>query len=147
MRRSLSILLLLVLAACASTTARRPANVPQPDLGARLLNPLFFGSGNEAAATIEVGVRNRAAVPIVLRRIEIATPTMGQYSLFARPRDMRETIGPGEEKAFTAFATAIAQTTRRPTEPLQMRIILEFESVGGQVWREILLTRDSQVGN
>jgi len=142
MRRSLSVLLLLVLAACGST-ARRPANVPQPDLGARLVNPLFFGSGNEAAATIEVGVRNRATVPIVLRRIEIAAPSMGQYSLYARPRDLRETIAPGEEKAFTTFATAIAETTRRPTEPLQLRVILEFES-DGHVWREILITRETQ---
>jgi hypothetical protein len=142
MHRSLSILLLLTLTACGSTAAKRPANIPQPDLGARLMNPLFFGSGNEAAATIEVGVRNRAAVPIVVRRIEITTPSMGQYSLFARPRELRETLAPGEEKAFTTFATAIAQTTRRPTEPLQMRVIIEFASTDGVVWREIVMTRE-----
>lgn len=141
MHRNLSILLLLVSVGCGSM-AKRPANIPQPDLGARLVNPLFFGSGNEAAATVEIGVLNRAAVPIVLRRIELTTPSMGQYNLVALPLVLRETIGPTEERAFTMFATAIAQTTRRPTEPLQMRLILEFESKDGAVWREVLMLRE-----
>ncbi|HVE72555.1 MAG TPA: hypothetical protein VNI54_14415 [Thermoanaerobaculia bacterium] len=138
----MSILLLLTLAGCASNTAKRPANIPQPDLGARLVNPLFFGSSTEAAATIEVGIRNRAAVPIILRRVEIASPGMGQYTILARPRDYRETIAPGEEKVITAFATAIAQTTTRPTEPLSLRVIVEFTNNEGAVWREILMLRE-----
>lgn len=141
MRRSLSILLLLV-AACASNQSKRPANIPQPDLGARLLNPLFFGSGNEAVATIEVGVRNRATVPLIVRRIEIDSPGMGQYTLRRSVRDYRETIAPGAEKSMTTFATAIAQTTRRPSEPLQLRVIMEFEAGPGQVWREIIMLRE-----
>ena len=141
MRRSLSILLLL-LAACASNQSKRPANIPQPDLGARLVNPLFFGSGNESQATIEVGIRNRAAVPLTVRRIEIDSPGMGQYTLIRSVRDYRETIPPGAEKALTTFATAIAQTTRRPTEPLQLRVIVEFEAGAGQVWREIIMLRE-----
>jgi hypothetical protein len=141
MRRSLPILLLLTLA-CASARSSRPANIPQPDLGARLVNPLFFGSGTEAGATIEVGVANRATVPIILRRIEITTPGMGQYTILHRPYVLRETISPGQEKVVTTFATALAQTTRRPTEPLMMRVILEFEAGDGQVWREILMTRE-----
>ena len=113
MRRCLSILSILVLAACGSTAAKRPANIPQPDLGARLVNPLFFGSGNEAAATIDVAIRNRAQVPIIVRRIEITSPGMGQYTIVAQPRVFRETLGPGEEKVMTTFATAIAVFARR----------------------------------
>ncbi len=142
MRRCLSILSILVLAACGSTAAKRPANIPQPSLGARLVNPLFFGSGTEAAATIDVAVRNRAQVPIVLRRVEITSPGMGQYTIVARPREFRETIGPGEEKVVTSFATAIAQTTTRPTEPLSLRLIVEFQSTEGIIWREILMVRE-----
>ena len=142
MRRCLSILLLLILAGCASNTAKRPANIPQPDLGARLVNPLFFGSSTEAAATIDVAIRNRANVPIIVRRIEVASPGMGQYTIVARPRDFRETLGPGEEKVMTTFATAVAQTTTRPTEPLSLRVIVEFATSEGVVWREILLLRE-----
>ena len=142
MRRRLSILLLLAFAGCASNAAKRPANIPQPDLGARLVNPLFFGSGTEAAATIEVSIRNRATVPIIVRRIEMASPGMGQYTIIAGPRDYRETIAPGEEKVLTSFATAVAQTTTRPTEPLSLRVIVEFGTSDGAVWREILLLRE-----
>lgn len=140
MRHSLSILLLL-LAAC-SNQSRRPANIPQPDLGARLVNPLFFGSTNEAHATIDVAIRNRATVPLTVRRIEIDSPGMGQYTLLRSVRDYRETIQPGAEKSLTTFATAIAQTTRRPTEPLAIRVIVEFEAGPGQVWREIIMLRE-----
>lgn len=142
MHRCLSILSILVLAACGSTAATRPANIPQPDLGARLVNPLFFGSGNEAAATIDVAIRNRAQVPIILRRVEISSPGMGQYTIVAQPRDFRQTIGPGEEKVVTSFATAVAQTTRRPTEPLSLRVLVQFESTDGAVWREIVMLRE-----
>ncbi|HVG23289.1 MAG TPA: hypothetical protein VND45_03980 [Thermoanaerobaculia bacterium] len=138
----MSILLLLTVVACGSTQSNRPSNIPQPDLGARLVSPLFFGSSNEAAATIEVGVRNRASVPIIVRRIEVSSPGMGQYTIVQQPRVLRETIGPGEEKALTTFATAIAQTTRRPTEPLSLRVIVEFEAGDKQIWREILMMRE-----
>jgi hypothetical protein len=142
MRRCLSVLSILVLTACGTTAAKRPANIPQPDLGARLVNPLFFGSTNEAAATIDVAIRNRASVPIIVRRVEITSPGMGQYTIVARPREFRETLGPGEEKVVTTFATAVAQTTRRPTEPLSLRLIVEFQSTEGAVWREILMVRE-----
>ena len=141
MRRSLSILLLLF-AACASNQSKRPANIPQPDLGARLVNPLFFGSGNEAHVTIDVAVRNRASVPITVRRIEMDSPGMGQYTLLRSVRDFRHRLAPGEEKAIPTFATAIAQTTRRPSEPLTLRVIVEFEAGPGEVWREIIMLRE-----
>ena len=141
MRWSLSILLLLTMA-CGSTRSARPAGIPQPDIDARLMNPLFFGSGNEAHAAIEVAIQNRATVPITVRRIELDSPGMGQYTLLRSIRDFRETVAAGETKTMTTFATAIAQTTRRPTEPLMLRVLVEFQSAEGQVWREILMLRE-----
>jgi hypothetical protein len=140
MRRALSILLLLSLG-CGSAPATRPKTIRQPDMTARLVNPLFFGSGNEANATIELIVENRANVPIVVRRIELDSPGMGQYTLRQSVREFRETIGPGETKGLTTWATAVAQTTRRPTEPLVLRAIVEFNGPAGEVWREILMLR------
>ena len=140
MRRKLSVLLLLALA-CASAQTTRPPSIPQPDLDAHLVNPLFFGSGTSAAATIGVRVANRATVPIVVRRIEVDSPGMGQYTIRREVRDFRDTIPPGEAKELTLFATAFAQTTRRPTEPLQLRVIIELEH-GDVRWREILLARE-----
>ena len=141
MRRTLSILLLLSLA-CAGTQARRPENMPQPDISAALVNPLFFGSTSSAPATIEIRVTNRDQVPLVVRRVELDSPGMGQYALARYARQYNETVPPGETKALTAFATAVAQTTTRPTEPLTIRAIVEFQSEGA-TWREIALIREN----
>ena len=139
MHRMLSVLLLLSLA-CATTPIKRPANVPPPEIDAALVNQLFFGSNTTAPATIDVRVRNRATVPITVRRIELDSPGMGQYTLARISRMYREVVPPGEEKSITVFATAVAQTTPRPTEPLTIRAIVELESQG-QIWREILILR------
>ena len=144
MHRPLSFLFLLIAFAaigCASGSSGRPASINQPDLSAELVSPLFFGSGVEAPATIEVTVQNRAQVPITLRRVELDAPGMGQYSLLRKVQQFNDTIAPGETKAVTIFATAIAQTTRRPTEPLTVRAIVEFKA-GEAVWREILMMRN-----
>lgn len=140
MHRTLSILLLLSLA-CASGTAQRPAGMPQPDMDARLVNPIFFGSGGRAPATIEVRVANRGRVPLVVRRIELDSPGMGQYVLARVSRQFNETVPPGQMKTMTVFATALAQTTSRPTEPLTIRAIIEIKAQGA-TWREVLIMRD-----
>lgn len=144
MRRTLSFLLLLSLTACAgsSTQARRPEGMPQPDIEAGLVNPLFFGSTNSAPATIEIRVLNRGTAPLVVRRVELDSPGMGQYFLQRYARTYNETVPPGETKALTAFATAIAQTTTRPTEPLSIRAIVELQSQGA-TWREIAIFREN----
>ncbi len=140
MHRTLSILLLLSLS-CASGTIQRPPGMPQPDIDAHLVNPIFFGSGGSAPATIEVRVANRGPVPLVVRRIELDSPGMGQYTLARIVRQFNETVPPGEAKAMTVFATAVAQTTRRPTEPLTIRAIIEVKAQG-VTWREVLIMRD-----
>jgi hypothetical protein len=109
-------------------------------MAARLVNPLFFGSSTTAAATIEVVVRNRGNVPIVIRRIEIDSPGMGQYTILREVLDLRETVNPNETKTVSVSTTALAQTTSRPTEPLTLRAIVEFSALD-TYWREILLTR------
>lgn len=139
MRRLLPILLLLSVA-CGSTANRRPETVPQPDFDAGLVNPLFFGSGTTAPATIEVQIHNRAKVPLVVRRIELDSPGMGQYTLLRIVREFRETVGPAETKTVTVFATAVARTTRNPTEPLTIRAIIELQAEG-KTWREMVLIR------
>jgi hypothetical protein len=140
MRRAPSFLLLLFLG-CASAQSTRPASIPQPDLDAHLVNPLFFGSGTTAPATIEVAVTNRASVPIEVVRISLDSPGMGQYTLATARREFKETIPPRETKNLTVFATAYAQTTRRPDEPLVIRAIVEFKA-GDHYWREILMARE-----
>ena len=139
MHRRLSILLLLTLA-CASAPMERPPGMPAPDMDARLVNPLFFGSGTTAPATIELRVTNRGNVPIVVRRIEIDSPGMGQYTLGRYVREHNESVGAGETKPITVFATAYAQTTRRPSEPLTIRAIVHFRAEGVH-WREVLIMR------
>lgn len=127
------------LMACAGSVARRPESIARPSIQPELVNQLFFGSGTTAPATIEVRVRNNATVPIVLRRIEVDSPGMGQFQILRTNRTFRETIAPGETKPFAIFA--MAETTRRnPTEPLTLRAIVDFES-GKVAWREMVMTR------
>ena len=138
MRRFLSLALVLAMA-CGSGGSARPATVAKPDLNVELAHDLFFGSGSTAPATIDVTVRNRATVPIMLRRVELSSPGMVQYGIYPITRDFRETLQPGETKTVPVFATA-QTSVRRPTEPLTLRAILDFE-VGGKVWREMVVTR------
>ena len=142
MHRTVTLLLLFaVIAGCSNTaTTGRPSTIPQPDLDARLTHELFFGSSSTAPATIEVTVGNRGSVPIVIRRVEIDSPGMGQYAILRTIRDFHEEVPPGQQKAVTVFATA-QTTVRRPTEPLTLRAIIEFES-GEHRWREILMQRE-----
>jgi hypothetical protein len=145
MHRRVSLLFLLSLAvlACSSgggsAGSNRPAGIAQPDVRLGLASSLFFGSTNSAPANIDVEISNHATVPIVVRRIEVDSPGMSTYSLQRTTRDFRETIGAGETKRLTVFATAITSVSR-PTEPLTVRALIDFE-VGGDRWREIAMTR------
>ncbi len=125
--------------ACGGNGTSRPASIPQPDLDARLLHDIFFGSQDNAPATVEVSVLNRASVPIAVRRIELDSPGMAQWGFRRTLRYFNETIEPGQAKPILVVVTAIT-TVSRPTEPLQIRAIVEFEA-GGTRWREILMAR------
>ncbi len=143
MRRVVSFLFLLTLAgalACTSARSSRPATIPQPDITAGLVHPLHFGGLDTSPATIEVRITNRSQVPIMVRRIEIESPGMRQYSLDRGIRDFRETIAAGETKALTVFTRATALTTTNPDEPLMIRTVVEF-SAGDSVWREVMMLR------
>lgn len=143
MRDRFSLLVVVVLtaalAACGGSGTSRPANIPQPDLDARLAHELFFGSQDNAPATINITVRNRAATPINVRRIEIDSPGMAQYTIIRNNRFYNQVVSPGEEATIGQVVTVVT-TTSRPTEPLQIRAIVEFEAAGTR-WREIVMAR------
>ena len=146
MKTSRLILLALLLVSCSSATTedtQRPASVARPDVGVQLANSIFFGSGTTAPATFDVVVRNNATVPLTLRRLEIASPGMAEYTIVPQSRIYSETIPPGETKNITYFGTARTNVSRlNPTEPLSVRAILDFEASGVR-FREILLNRSA----
>jgi hypothetical protein len=145
MRRWDSLLLFVglwvLLAGCsgAGGVSGRPKTIPQPDLRAELAHELFFGSSSSAPATVNVRVLNRASVPIAVRKIEIDSPGMGQWGLIRTTRYFNEAVDPGTEETISVVATAVT-SVYRPTEPLQIRAIIEFEAAGTR-WREILMMR------
>jgi hypothetical protein len=143
MRRAFSVLFLLTLA-CATQQSKRPATIPPPDLNARLANRLFFGSGYDAPATIEVSITNRAQVPLAVRRVEVDAPGMRQFTLRRANRIFNETIPPGETKVLTLFTSATANTENARAnvdEPLLLRVMADFEAEGAR-WREVLMMRE-----
>ena len=140
MRRIVPFLLLLTLA-CATASSSRPATLPQPDIDSRLVTPIYFGAGIEAPATIEVSVRNRAQVPIIVRRIEITAPNMRQYTFLPAARTFRETVPPGETKLLIVSTRVTEPLRDTPDEPLSLRVVVELEAEGN-TWREVLMKRN-----
>ena len=143
MGRRFSLLVVVVvsasLLACSGSGTSRPASIAPPAISAQLMHEIFFGSQNNAPATIEVRVLNRSNVPINIRRIELDSPGMAQYTILRNVRYFNEVVPPGETKAVGIVVTAVTQVSR-PTEPLQIRAIVEFEA-GGTRWRELLMER------
>ena len=137
--RRLTLFALVFILGCGSSGGTRPKNIPKPDVTAELTHDVFFGSGSTAPASIEVQARNRAGVPIELRRVEVSSPGMLEWGIVPMARDFREVIGPGKTKSVTVFATA-ETTVRRPTEPLTIRAIIDFEANNVR-WREVVITR------
>lgn len=133
MHRSVSILFLL-LVACASASSQRPAGIAEPEVRVRLSESTFFGSTVRAHATVEVEVTNRANVPITVRRVEVDSPGMSQYRVVRTYRDVREDVAAGGSKVVSVMVP-IETTTSRPTEPLSLRAIVDFEA-GSDRWRE-----------
>ncbi len=139
MRRTLSLMLpLMLVLACASGGSSRPKHIAQPAVELVMPHDIFFGSGSSAPATIEVIVHNRATVPIRVRRVEVDSPGMVQYAIQRTVRDFAETVPAGGSKAVTVFATAVT-TVSRPTEPLTIRAVIDFEAAGTR-WREFART-------
>ena len=138
MHRWLSLSFVFMLA-CASERSSRPATLAQPSIEPRLTNAPFFGSSDSAPAAIQVTIQNRAAVAIKVRRIEVDSPGMTTYTLNRVIRDIRETLQPGEARTYSIIGT-VRTIVDRPSEPLALRAIVEFEAQES-VWREIVMRR------
>ena len=76
----------------------------------------------------------------MVRRIEIESPGMRQYTLDRGVRDFREIIPPGEWKALTVFTRATALTTTNHEESLMIRAVIDL-AAGEAVWREVIMMR------
>src|SRR3954471_13076344 len=105
--RVLSALLLLIAVACSSSSAAdRPKNIAKPDVTVRsTASTIFFGSGTSAPVPLEVIITNNAGVPLRVRRIQIESPGMAEYSLAPLQRTYNDEIGPGQSKSFNLVGT------------------------------------------
>jgi hypothetical protein len=137
MRRLLPLLLLL--AACASSSGNRPKDIPKPGIEVRQAAPIFFGSGYRAPISIDVHITNNAAVPLRVREIEIRSSGMMQYSIDRTSKIFNETLAPGQTRTLGLVTTATASRRELHTnEPLSVQTIIRFEA-NGRGFREIVL--------
>ena len=129
MRKSaISLVVVALLAGCGSSQPFS-ASGGRAGVGVMLAGPVFFGSGNTAPANLDVIVENRSALPIVVRNVRIESSGMAQWGIYPIARTFRETVNPGEARAFPIFATAVARSARyTPNEPLSVRAIVQFDS-------------------
>ncbi len=138
MRVFLIALLIVMLAACASSTqAVRPADVAQAEVGVNLRAPLMFGSSRTAQASFDVTVNNPAKVEVRVRRIRLSSPSMMDYEILPVVRTFNDVIPPGGSKTFSVLAEAVSSTRGlSPSEPLNIRAEVDFEA-GERRYREI----------
>lgn len=137
MRTAIASALLLLLAACASST--RPANIPQPGIEVRQAGPIFFGSAPSTPVTVDIQITNRADVPILLRNAEVSS-NAEQYTIPRYRRTFDQTIAPGETRTVQVDATAVALSSRPVNaQPVLVRTFLLFE-VNGKTFREAVVT-------
>jgi hypothetical protein len=141
LRNVLSLLALAVLAGCATSTADSAPQTSRPDMQVRQSGPIYFGSGSVAPVTLDVDIANPTAETLVIRRVRIESPGMGQYSLYPVTREFRETLNPGQQTSVSLSARAYTNVARlNPTEPLTIRATIEFEDSQGRRRREIYHT-------
>lgn len=145
LRNLLSLLVLAVLAGCASSTADGNPQTVRPEIQVRQSGPIYFGSGNVAPVTLDVDIANPTAETLVIRRVRIESPGMGQYRLYPVTREFRETLNPGQQTSVSLSARAVSgERGLNPTEPLTIRATLEFENLQGERRREIYSTYAQQ---
>jgi hypothetical protein len=130
---------LLLIAACASTSPARPANIAQPQIRVGQAGPVFLTQGS-TPLTIDVEVTNRANVPLVMREVEISSSDSGQqYGIAPARRLVNETIPPGETRKVSVATSAVAQNASRIGGSVQIRAFVRFEAEG-KSFREVVLT-------
>ncbi|MGZ5442915.1 MAG: hypothetical protein ACXW5U_01760 [Thermoanaerobaculia bacterium] len=132
---------LLFAAGCASTATDRPADIAQPEIRVARAGPVFFGSSSTTSVSIDVHVTNRAAVPILLREVEISSQGASHYTIERIRKLFHETIPAGETRTVNLVATGVAlQRGVTEGEPLPVRITLRLEA-NGKSFRETTLDR------
>jgi hypothetical protein len=137
MRTAIASALLLLLAACASTT--RPANIAQPGIEVRQAGPIYFGRAPSTPVTVDIHITNRASVPILLRDAEVSSNSE-QYTIPRYRRTFNQTIAAGETRTVQLDATAVSMNTRASNaQPLLVRTFLGFEA-NGKAFREAVVT-------
>jgi len=142
MRRLLSVLpLLLVAAGCASAPPDqdRPADIARPEILFAQRGQILFGGGDTAPVKLDIQVRNRARVPLLVREVEVSSPQMITYGILRSVRAYNETIPPGETRTLEMIATAETSSTDRRAydEPLSIRAMVRFEANGVR-FREVV---------
>ena len=122
--------------ACASGGGARPDGVVPADVSIRLsATPIFVSA--VAPVSLEVSVRNKSSVPVLVRRIRVASSAMVQYELRPVERTFDATLAPGESTTFTLLTSAFASREALTlNEPLNLRAHIDFEA-GGQGYREV----------
>ncbi|HUP50407.1 MAG TPA: hypothetical protein VNA04_16650 [Thermoanaerobaculia bacterium] len=125
--RALFVVLVLVTAAACGTGQPISTSGGRAAVGVQLVGSVFFGSGSTAPANLEVLVENRSPAEIVVRHIRVESSGMATWGIYPAQRTFRETLSPGQVRAFPMYATA-ATTRRSPTEPLTVRAVVQFDS-------------------
>jgi hypothetical protein len=142
MRRNTLLLAAVLAAACATShTSQKVAKIPSPDV--QIIQRTNI---NENIPTIPTGIavhyefriKNNAAVPITLKRIEFDALAGGGFNVESRSRPYEEIIAPGETRSVD-FATTVFIDPRSYSSqaPVAVRAVLLFDSPEGSLQKVV----------
>ena len=127
MKRLLAVVLLA--AACAST----PQNPYRPTVVLEQLNTMSFGATTNAPVGIEVHVRNKGAVPLLVKKVRIEGGLSQQYIVNPVEQNVTVEVPPGESRGVRLTIMAISQQGRiNDPEPLNLRGFVTYLAEGKQ---------------
>jgi hypothetical protein len=131
-RATAALAAMLFAAACSSSAPELPLTRPLLEWG----HVPIRGTLLERQGPITVGyvlqVKNRADVPIRLRRIEMRTMTGTPYQIQGGPIDINQEIGAMQDQTITFSAWALsAGRPESSLEPVSIRGVATFDSERG----------------
>lgn len=133
MRRA-STLLVLFVAACASSGAK--SGHQEPEMRLVQLSSVADAARNMTgglSVQFSLTINNTTGMPLQLKRIELSSVTEGAYSLSPLSRSYDETIVAGISKDYELWGTAIASSTISGVNgPVTIRAVAQFESSLGR---------------
>jgi hypothetical protein len=145
-------LLLLGAAGCASSSGPNTAGIPDPVIDLTQLSRVGAVARDltgPLSVQFEITVKNVAAEPIVLKRVELQTVGQATYTIQPTSNPYDITIQPGGTEHVTMWAPGFVErmTVSGANGPATIRVTAVFESAAGKEFRTVAVRTVNPFGS